>query len=105
MKSASRGQRYDMPSSGTSTAPENESSPPCVTTIEGIAKGVSHENSTTMTCQNCRRLLTDYQHGELEAATDAAMHEHLRTCAACKAELDADAALTETLKSAFATEL
>jgi len=94
-----------MPPSGTCTHRQNESLLACVTIIEEIAKGVSHENSTTMTCQNCRRLLTDYQHGELDAATDAALHEHLHACAACKAELDADATLTEALKSAFASEL
>ena len=58
-----------------------------------------------MTCQNCRELLTDYQHGELDAASDAAVHEHLQSCAACREELAAQSVLVETLRTAFAREL
>jgi anti-sigma factor RsiW len=58
-----------------------------------------------MTCHDCRGLLTDYQHGELDAATDAALHDHLQTCPSCRAELDAESALTDTLRSAFAQQL
>jgi anti-sigma factor RsiW len=50
-------------------------------------------------------MLTDYRHGELDAATDAALYEHLQTCATCRAELEAENALTETLRGAFAREL
>jgi anti-sigma factor RsiW len=58
-----------------------------------------------MTCHDCRELLIDYRHGELDAASDAALYEHLHTCAACRAELEAENSLTETLRGAFAREL
>lgn len=57
-----------------------------------------------MTCQNCRELLTDYQHGELDAASDAAIFEHLGSCPECRNELAAEAALTESLRAAMATD-
>ena len=58
-----------------------------------------------MTCQHCRELVTDYQHRELDAATDAAVFEHLQSCADCREEMAANSALTESLRAAFATEL
>lgn len=58
-----------------------------------------------MTCQNCRELLADYQHGELDAASDAAVFEHVSTCASCREELAGQTAMTETLRGAFAEEL
>jgi anti-sigma factor RsiW len=58
-----------------------------------------------MTCERCRELITDYQHRELDAATDAAIYEHLQSCADCREEMAANSALTESLRTAFATEL
>ena len=58
-----------------------------------------------MTCQNYREMMTDYQHRELDAATDAAVYEHLQSCADCREEMAAESALTESLCAAFATEL
>lgn len=58
-----------------------------------------------MTCEHCRELVTDYQHRELDAATDAAVYEHVQSCADCREELAAESALTESLRAAFATEL
>ncbi|HEV2879227.1 MAG TPA: zf-HC2 domain-containing protein [Candidatus Eremiobacteraceae bacterium] len=58
-----------------------------------------------MTCQNCCELMTDYQHRELDAVSDAAVYEHLQSCADCREELEANSALTESLRNAFATEL
>lgn len=57
-----------------------------------------------MNCKNCLSLLTDYQRGEVDAVTDAAIFEHVSTCAACREELAASEALTQSLRSAFATE-
>lgn len=58
-----------------------------------------------MTCHECQELLTDYQRGELPAAQDAALFEHVSTCDACRLELDGQAELTTTLRAAFAEEL
>ncbi len=58
-----------------------------------------------MTCQHCSELLTDYQHSQLDAASDAAVHAHLQSCAACRQELAVQSALTETLRAAYATQL
>jgi anti-sigma factor RsiW len=49
--------------------------------------------------------VTDYQHRELDAATDAAVYEHLQSCADCREEMAANSALTESLRAAFSTEL
>ncbi len=58
-----------------------------------------------MTCQHYRELLTDYQHRELDAASDAAVYAHLQGCAQCREELEAQTALSESLRAAFASEL
>lgn len=58
-----------------------------------------------MTCQDCRERLTDYQHGELDAASDAAIFEHISSCAQCREELAAQSEMTESLRGAFAGEL
>jgi anti-sigma factor RsiW len=58
-----------------------------------------------MTCQECRERLTDYQHGELDAASDAAIFEHLSSCVQCREELAMQTELTESLRGAFAQEL
>jgi anti-sigma factor RsiW len=57
-----------------------------------------------MTCPDYRELLTDYQHGELDAARDAALFDHLQSCADCREELEAQNALTESLRAALATD-
>jgi len=57
-----------------------------------------------MTCAKCRELIIDYTHGELDAATDAGVFEHIQTCAVCKAEWQAETALTETLRTAYAED-
>ncbi len=58
-----------------------------------------------MTCQHCQELLTDYQHGELDAASDAAIYAHLESCAQCREELAAQSALSQVLRATFASEL
>jgi anti-sigma factor RsiW len=50
-------------------------------------------------CTDCRLLLVDYERGELDAARDAAMHEHLQACDACRAEYQADLAMVDSLRS------
>ena len=50
-------------------------------------------------CTECRMLLVDYERGELDAPRDAAMHEHLHTCAQCRAEWQTDLALVDSLRS------
>jgi len=50
-------------------------------------------------CTDCREMLVDFERGELDAARDAAMHEHLRTCEACRNEWHADLALVDMLKA------
>lgn len=58
-----------------------------------------------MSCHDCRDLLLDYEHGELDAAADARVFEHLQLCPECKAQWQEDLALAEGLRKAFATEL
>ena len=82
----------------------NETATVAVTPGEGIANRFSSED-IIMTCQHCRELLTDYQHGELDAASDAVIFEHLQSCAGCREELAAQSALTESLRAAFGSEL
>jgi len=50
-------------------------------------------------CTDCRLLLVEYERGELDAARDAAMHEHLKTCDACHAEWQADLELVDSLRA------
>lgn len=57
-----------------------------------------------MTCQECYKLLTDYQRGEVDAASDSAIFDHLQSCAGCRKELQAEVALTESLRAALSTE-
>jgi len=54
-----------------------------------------------MTCENYRALIADYVHHQLDAADDAAVYEHVGNCPACRAELDAQIQLTESLREAF----
>lgn len=44
--------------------------------------------------------LIDYQHGGLTPQEDASVYAHLEACAACRAEYDAEAALSEMLRGA-----
>jgi anti-sigma factor RsiW len=50
-------------------------------------------------CNDCRLLLVDYERGELDPARDAAMHQHLQSCSACREQWEADIALVESLRS------
>jgi len=58
-----------------------------------------------MTCLDCRALLTDYAHHQLDARSDAAVFEHAQSCAECRAQLSVEAALTEAVRAAFGQEL
>ena len=48
--------------------------------------------------------LIDYLHGQLPPEDDALAHAHLETCPSCRAEYDAEAALSEILRSAAKAE-
>jgi len=50
-------------------------------------------------CNDCRLLLVDYERGELDAARDAAMHQHLQSCSGCREQWEADMALVESLRA------
>ena len=50
-------------------------------------------------CTDCRTLLVDYERGELDAARDAAVHQHLQSCAACREAWEADVALVDSLRA------
>jgi len=50
-------------------------------------------------CTDCRLLLVDYERGELDAARDAAMHQHLQSCSACRELWEADMALVDSLRA------
>jgi anti-sigma factor RsiW len=58
-----------------------------------------------MTCQDCQKNLIDFAHGELPAAQDALVFEHVSTCPKCRQELDAQSEITASLRSIFAAEL
>ena len=57
-----------------------------------------------MTCQDYEALLIDYTHGELDAAQDALVYEHLQTCAQCRARWQAELDLTESVRYAYSEE-
>jgi anti-sigma factor RsiW len=57
-----------------------------------------------MNCSACQPLLVDYVHHELDAATDAAVFSHVKTCAACAAQYQHEVQLGEALRRAFADE-
>ena len=50
-------------------------------------------------CNDCRLLLLDYERGELDAARDAAMHQHLQACSACREQWESDLALVDSLRA------
>ncbi|MBV8172868.1 MAG: zf-HC2 domain-containing protein [Candidatus Eremiobacteraeota bacterium] len=58
-----------------------------------------------MTCHDCRPLLMDYAHHELDDAQDALVHEHLQTCTECRAALQAEVDLTDSIRYAYSEEL
>jgi anti-sigma factor RsiW len=58
---------------------------------------MSSEHLTTDT-------IIDFLHGELRPQDDAAVHAHLATCTACRAEIDAEAALGDALRAAAARD-
>ncbi|MDQ6780663.1 MAG: zf-HC2 domain-containing protein [Candidatus Eremiobacteraeota bacterium] len=58
-----------------------------------------------MTCSKYQGLILDYTHGELDAATDADVFEHIQSCAACKSEWEAETKLSESLRAVFGDEL
>jgi predicted anti-sigma-YlaC factor YlaD len=49
-------------------------------------------------------ILVDYLHGALAPADDAAAYEHIESCAGCRAEYDAEVALTELLRAQAARD-
>ena len=48
--------------------------------------------------------IIDYLHNALPASADATVYAHLEQCAACRADYDAEAALSETLRAYAARE-
>ena len=48
--------------------------------------------------------LIDYMHGALAPEQDAAVYEHIESCAQCRAEYDAELALTYILRAHAASE-
>jgi anti-sigma factor RsiW len=58
----------------------------------------------TMTCQECRNLLFDYTHGELDAAQDALVFAHVSTCDECRAARQAELDLTDSIRYHYAEE-
>jgi anti-sigma factor RsiW len=58
-----------------------------------------------MTCQDYGPLLIDYTHGELDAAQDALVFEHLQSCAECRARWQAELDLTESVRHVYSEEL
>ncbi|HYK52181.1 MAG TPA: zf-HC2 domain-containing protein [Candidatus Eremiobacteraceae bacterium] len=50
-------------------------------------------------CNDCRLLLVDYERGELDAARDAAMHQHLQSCSECRELWEADMSLVDSLRT------
>lgn len=57
-----------------------------------------------MNCAACLPLLVDYVHHELDAAADAAVYEHVKTCTACAAAYHRELQLGEALRNAFSAE-
>jgi anti-sigma factor RsiW len=58
-----------------------------------------------MNCSACQPLLVDYVHHELDAASDAAIYSHIKSCASCDAEYRREVQLGEALRRAYANEL
>ncbi len=57
-----------------------------------------------MTCTDCRPLIVDYVHRQLDDVTDAGVYTHLHECAACMQAHREELALGEALRAAFAPE-
>ena len=54
---------------------------------------------TVTNCNDCRLLLVDYERGELDAVRDAAMHQHLQSCSACREVWESDLTLVDSLRA------
>lgn len=50
-------------------------------------------------CNDCQMLLVDYERGELDPARDAAMHQHLQSCAACRERYESDLMLVDSMRA------
>ncbi len=57
-----------------------------------------------MDCSYYRTLLMDYEHDELDAARDAAVHKHIQSCVGCREVLGAERELSDSLRAAFGSE-
>ena len=57
-----------------------------------------------MTCTDCRPLIVDYVHRQLDDVTDAGVFTHLHECAACMQAHREELALVEALRAAFTPE-
>jgi anti-sigma factor RsiW len=58
-----------------------------------------------MTCRDYEALLIDYAHGELDAALDAQVYEHLQSCADCRARWQAELDLTDSVRHVYSEQL
>jgi anti-sigma factor RsiW len=57
-----------------------------------------------MTCTDCRPLIVDYVHRQLDDVTDAGVFTHLHECAECMRAHREELALGEALRAAFAPD-
>src|ERR1700730_9735385 len=62
------------------------------------------KDRNTMTCTDCRPLIVDYVHHQLDDVTDAAVFTPLHECAACMQAHREELALVEALRAAFTPE-
>jgi Putative zinc-finger len=54
-----------------------------------------------MTCTDCRPLIVDYVHRQLDDVSDAAVFTHIHECAECMLAQREELALVEALRAAF----
>ena len=54
-----------------------------------------------MTCTDCRPLIVDYVHRQLDDVTDAGVYTHLHECDECMRAYRDELALVESLRAAF----
>jgi predicted anti-sigma-YlaC factor YlaD len=57
-----------------------------------------------MTCTDCRPLIVDYVHRQLDDVMDAGVFTHLHECAECMRSYREELALGEALRAAFSPE-
>ncbi|HXW77009.1 MAG TPA: zf-HC2 domain-containing protein [Candidatus Eremiobacteraceae bacterium] len=50
-------------------------------------------------CTDCRALLVDYERGELDAARDAAVYEHIQSCDECRAAWRSDIEMVDAVRA------